>query len=480
VRPGLGGESSDGLQELVEALSAQEVIGTAANSVAVRDGLGGESCESLQELAEVLSGQGVIGAARDRLLHQVEDMGWYSTQEFVSFAKDFRSQPESISSVLMKDFAMSALDAHRLRAAVMELLAADSHKLQPPSTPIIAPTSAGHTAPVSARLPTTKELNRPTFKDYKVVNTRKQSSKETSYGLKESDISPALARELDQFLEFMITPSPKNQEPPIRRTTAVVYCRHARLFLGWFLSSNRHSEQQSLYVDAAASPSLSMLFPDKNRDGAGHAYAFVMWLRETRKISVSYEANLLRGLIKLCKFIFRDTSQTDPTYDTKKTYEDIPAVAELRRLHRQADHKQKTSPRVSDERRKWLPWTEFLSVISLLQADVEADLRSYEQALLPTPTASAGTNQTTSRARRPAAIKPAAARSVAIKFQRYLILAFFSVVPDRQRTIRELVLGATFQREDESGTCLSRWCIGVSGRGFVLNFHLPSDLLLFY
>lgn len=40
-----------------------------------------------------------------------------------------------------------------------------------------------------------------------------------------------------------------------------------------------------------------------------------------------------------------------------------------------------------------------------------------------------------------------AKKRIAAKLQRYLILAFFSVVPDRQRTIRELSLGTTFQRE---------------------------------
>lgn len=429
--------------------------------------------DNLQELATVLSRQGVIGTARDRLLQSVEGMGWQSSQELVSFAKDFQSQPESISSILMVDFGMTALDAHRLRAAMTELMAANTQQAPSPTSPLRTPTPANHmvtsigTGILSAYVPppahadTTKAVNRPTFKAYKVIMSRKQSLRETSYGMKDCDMSDALVSELDDFLEFMITPSPKNQEPPMRRTTAVVYCRHARLFLGWFLTSGRHDELNQR-IDIA-SPSLNMLFPDKTRDGAAHAYAFIMWLRETRKISVSYEANLLRGLIKLCKFLFRNASQTDPAaygYYTKKTYEDIPAVGELRRLHLQANRKQSTSPRVSDERRKWLSWTEFLSVVSHLQADVEGDLRSYESSPPLKTTVSASirrqqtngsagirTNETASTASR-----PPTAREVASKFQKYLILAFFSVVPDRQRTIRELAIGTTFQREDDTGT----------------------------
>ena len=48
------------------------------------------------------------------------------------------------------------------------------------------------------------------------------------------------------------------------------------------------------------------------------------------------------------------------------------------------------------------------------------------------------------------------ARRIATKLQRYLILAIFSVVPDRQRTIRELSIGTTFQREDSTAQWMIR------------------------
>ena len=40
-------------------------------------------------------------------------------------------------------------------------------------------------------------------------------------------------------------------------------------------------------------------------------------------------------------------------------------VRELRKLHREANQRQKTSPRVADEARKWLDWPQFLAVVEV-------------------------------------------------------------------------------------------------------------------
>lgn len=50
--------------------------------------------------------------------------------------------------------------------------------------------------------------------------------------------------------------------------------------------------------------SLSSVFPDKSRESAKPVFEFIKWLKDKRKISVSYEANVLRGLTKLIKFRF--------------------------------------------------------------------------------------------------------------------------------------------------------------------------------
>ena len=433
----------------------------------------------LGELAEVLARQGLVAERASPLLGKLADAGLETSAQVVAFARDFTERPEVLSTILKEDFMFSAMEAHRLRAAMMALVVEKSTqkppsppplpRQTPPSAPAVPPPMHDATAaavPLAAatapKAPANATARPLCFKKYNVVRARPATSATGhDYGLKEADVSPALARELDAFLEFMVTPSPQNQEPPIRRTTAIVYVRHTKLFLGYYLATRGHVGDSGQRAEVT----LGDLFPSKGREGAVHAYGFVQWLRDARQISVSYEANLLRGLIKLCKFVFREESQMDLTaYETRKTYEDIPAVAELRRLHRQANRKQATSPRVSDERKKWLPWTDFLSVISQLRADVEEARRVHEDAAAAAAASGAAASTTTPTAPahpQPAPKKSAAAaaataaameRAVAVAFQRYLILSFFSVVPDRQRTIRELWLGTTFQREDTDGT----------------------------
>ena len=54
---------------------------------------------------------------------------------------------------------------------------------------------------------------------------------------------------------------------------------------------------------------------------------------------------------------FCTESISDPSLNAK-CFEDIPAIKELRRLHREAEKKQKISPRSSDEKEKWISWNE--------------------------------------------------------------------------------------------------------------------------
>jgi hypothetical protein len=52
----------------------------------------------------------------------------------------------------------------------------------------------------------------------------------------------------------------------------------------------------------------------------------ILLYRDSRSVSHSYEANVLRGLIKLAKFRFRSESLTDTSYGGK-TFEDVPVRA---------------------------------------------------------------------------------------------------------------------------------------------------------
>lgn len=139
----------------------------------------------------------------------------------------------------------------------------------------------------------------------------------------------------------------------------------------------------------------------------------------------------------------------------------MPVIAELRKLHRQANIRHKgTATRVSDEKKKWLTWTEFLTVVDNLKMDYLSELITKEAnnskpIKPPRSKLSIGltkNNSGYSDAKDEInvdAVKMSinGQKKVAVKLQRYLILAFFSAVPDRQRTIRELSIGTTFLKE---------------------------------
>ena len=83
------------------------------------------------------------------------------------------------------------------------------------------------------------------------------------------------------------------------------YMNHAKLFLGWCRENTKHkgdengkSKQIALSKDDL---SIFAVLPNKEKESADNIIRFVLWLR-TRDISVSYEANVLRGIIKLLKF----------------------------------------------------------------------------------------------------------------------------------------------------------------------------------
>ena len=134
--------------------------------------------------------------------------------------------------------------------------------------------------------------------------------------------------------------------------------------------------------------SLYDIFPDPQTESAAPVLQYILWMRSHRQISANYEANILRGLIKLVKFRFASelssslsssrsndnnigsgrrsigstSTSTSPTTNSKNTtpLDDLPIVVELRKIHREAGNKGKKAPRSSDEGRKWLEWTEYL------------------------------------------------------------------------------------------------------------------------
>lgn len=392
---------------------------------------------------------------------QLEEAGFEGSQELMLLARDFIDRPEVFSELLQSDFGFKALMAHRVRAVAMDLLlvsttkesssptekketVATTRKSQRGTTVIAKigtpfdslPNERG-TATAAATghlkdLPSVTDMSstsddevaaKPTFKEVFVnekARIRNKDSKE-SYGLPKdyTKLYPLLGKELEDFLSFMTKPSTASQESPIRKATADVYVRHAKQFVGWFVGT-RKEEIDSLTV------SIYSIVPSKEKESADPILEFILWLRSSRSISVSYEANLLRGLTKLLKFRFARESKTDPSYG-EKSFDDIPLIRELRKLHRDANKRQGVSPRSSDEARKWLTWSEYLGVIQSLKSDLDDLILDYDENSDLAPQQ----------------------RKIATYFQYYLVLSFFACVPDRQRTVRELQLGKSFVKDEQ-------------------------------
>ena len=388
------------------------------------------------------------------ILAKLDEVGFETLSELTTLARDFIERPEVFSNLLQADFGFNPLMAHRTRALVMNMIQPNpstlTHYVQPSeriidlNSPVkylentITPVPLNHIPEVesSTRDLIQKKENtmepKIVYKNVVVnqnaIHRRKNAQRvgdHHDYGLPPNYkvLFPQLAMELDEFYTFMTRPSTASQEDHIRPATAIVYLRHSKLFLGWYVTQHcTHTVDESL--------SLFTIIPTKEKECADSILEFVLWLRLSRSISVSYEANLLRGLTKLIKFRFVRESKSDPTYGDKP-FDDIPIVREIRKLHRDANKRQLIAPRSSNEDQKWLSWPMYLKVVESVKNDLLQRLNDYKKE---TPTPILG-------------IYSPIERKIATVYQYYLILAFFASVPDRQRTIRELQLGKSFIKD---------------------------------
>lgn len=358
------------------------------------------------------------------LVEKVEACGFKSSSELASFATDFVDRPELLSSLLIDDFSFQPLDAHRMRSALLEIC-----KKQHEETAFISTDKSSNGGSISS----VDSKSKPIAYKKVVVNeeakrrrTGKEGGKDYGLPLNYGDVYPRLASELGQFYKFLTIPKASAQDAPIRATTADVYLRHAKLFLGWYIKVHDISTTDSR--EFSKDLSIFSIIRDKEKKSATVLLDFILWLRSTRNISASYEANILRGLTKLVKFRFEEESEAEPAYG-EKSFDDIALIREMRKFHRDASRRQAVSPRSSNEAKKWLSWDEYLDVIKALKDEVSQ--------LLVTHSIDGKMG-----------INDVKGRQIASAFQRYIVLAIFASVPDRQRTIRELEIGRTFLKDD--------------------------------
>ena len=432
-----------------------------------------ENSGPLHSFQQVLSDRNVEDAVCQRICSLLNDAGFMTSSELVLFAADFEQSksPESLSRILQSDFGFSAYLSHICRAALFDLVRKDRKSSKSDTdgesatdSPSLSDLVAG-SSPLSSDEGPKKDKSKSDERYWNcVVNVKQQqrlSGADYQYALPKhyERIFPTIAKEIEEeFLTFMTQPTASSQEPPIRKATAVVYQRHARQFAGWFLKNAENTEELNMDGIRGASAlgeeerekdktvlkqckafSIHSIIPSKDATSAQPIVEYVIWLRKVRNISNNYEANLLRGLTKLLKFRFASESKADPTYG-ERSFHDIPVVRELRRLQRDASRRQtKSSERSSDEKKKWLSWSEYLDVVDALKKDVADELEQLVR--LREESKHAGGMPPNDVGRR-----------IGKKYQRYLLLAFFSSLPDRQRTMRELEIGRTFLRNDETNT----------------------------
>jgi hypothetical protein len=364
-----------------------------------------------------------------------------SCQTLVLLAQDFQERPEVFASMLISDFGLPPLVAHRVRSAVMARIKSTSTESQMPAVLLNGADEQvnSRTTMVSPQEEKPKSVQRPRFKSVVIDQKAKQrrahnftENKSHDYGLPVDCEStfPMVASELKDFYRFMTIPTTSSQEATIRSATADIYMRHAKLFLGWYRTTHNITEAERL--------SIYRIIPNKEKKSASAVLDFILWLRSSRQISASYESSLLRGLTKMLKFRFSQESHSDPSYGDK-AFDDIPLIREIRMMHRDAMKRQKVAPRSSDEKQKWLSWPEYLQVVQSIGSELSSMIEEYRK-----DGNLSGQGGSSPQVRRIAAL-----------YQKYLVLAIFASVPDRQRTLRELEIGKSFQKDDDSGC----WCI---------------------
>lgn len=301
------------------------------------------------------------------VIAKIEEIGFVDDDDLVLFSKDFalKNRTEMISTILIHDFGLKALIAHRIRAVLTEMCrstcsidssmnmdddSSDNYEDESSHDSIeqrnqnnqLNENAAG--IQNNSRLKSVDGVERPpkkvAFKAVIVNDKAKRRKHQNSSDINSDSIPynyglpanyqqtyPVLDCELSNFYSFLIKPVATAQDPPIRPATADIYLRHAKLFLGWYIHRNKQASSQGL--------SIFEIVKDESRSSATLFFDYIIWLRSARGISPSYESNIIRGLTKLVKFRFEKESKSDPSYG-EKSFEDIPLVREMRKYHREA------------------------------------------------------------------------------------------------------------------------------------------------
>ncbi len=272
-------------------------------------------------------------------------------------------------------------------------------------------------------------LKTPHQAEAKILRVTRRSHK-PSYGLTDAEVTPKLSQELAEFYRFMTSVDVEARSvKPIAAVTADNYLIQVRQFLGWM---HRHrtpvvplSELTLLELFSGSGLRVEKTDREKTiRLGIANVLAYLQWLQQEREVAPSYELQVVKALIWTARFLeARSPHQTPESRCVERVRgRELPVIKELRSLMSDIQARGKTAQRVASEASKWIDWPEFLNCVKQLKAEC-------------TPIGK--NNQQRSKS------------AIATSIQRYLIFAFFSCVPERPRTVRELELGRTLVKRDE-------------------------------
>ncbi|GIL65133.1 hypothetical protein Vafri_18944, partial [Volvox africanus] len=233
------------------------------------------------------------------------------------------------------------------------------------------------------------------------------------YAIKEAEINPPLAAEIREFESFSLYGSFAGAQhgEPLRRTTYQGYLQCIRQALGWL-----HRVEGVPLGELR----LGLLVPGTQRAAARKVHAFLLWQERDRGMCKRSAARSLAALIQVTKFLYHEQSQVR---EGDKPYSDLDVIKSLRAMSTSYERANRVSGNVVDSSVKWMDWPVYLEYVGELRRECAA-------------------RKANGRLRNPA--------DVAMSLQTYLIAAILSCVPDRQRTLRELVIGRTLVK-DRSG-----------------------------
>lgn len=233
---------------------------------------------------------------------------------------------------------------------------------------------------------------------------------QSAYSLRLSDCPQSFQSDLQAFEDYLTEPSFQRTGPVLRKATARVHSRNILSALGWL---KKFGSPQGPEFELQ----LVSLVPKSDADGARVAFSFLAWLRKERQCSPKTEMIALNTFKQLAKYLYQSvqlsTTRSEPG---AKPFSNLGVLRELWVMEREVARRASTARPSADIDKKWLDWPFFLKAVDCLQAEcrpLTAQKRKRTQL------------------------------AIARSWQRYLLCRMMSVIPDRQRTFRELELGRT-------------------------------------